>query len=343
MKKLLIMIVILISNFVFSQNVVFQDNFDNLNNWTLYGNPSPQWVSSSQGRSGLFDNNGDPNYNSGAIGKQTFNISSGFVIESDVYLSFTDLSGCWNGAAIGLANPTYQSWGGYDPTLYFTLFSNGDACWGSNSSSRRHALLMCQYPIDSGNGWENFGYPDPNVSNPQIYIADQYANGWHTLKIAVDPNRMPKFYIDNTLVYSGIHRLSNNVDLQNSALWLGERSSGSAGKSYHDNIKLNAYYSVTTAVEEKLNIIPDGFSLSQNYPNPFNPTTKIRFSIPNSSVVTLKIYDMLGKEVATLLNEEKAPGVYEVNVNTRYLSSGIYFYSIQAGQFSQTKKLMLLK
>ena len=90
--------------------------------------------------------------------------------------------------------------------------------------------------------------------------------------------------------------------------------------------------------------VPDVYSLSQNYPNPFNPSTTIIFSIPKSSVVSLKIYDVLGKEVATLVDEFKNSGTYSANFNAASsLTSGIYFYKISAGEFTSTKKLMLLK
>ena len=88
---------------------------------------------------------------------------------------------------------------------------------------------------------------------------------------------------------------------------------------------------------------PTEFKLSQNYPNPFNPTSKIEYSIPQTAFVTLKVYDILGKEIATLVNEEKLAGNYEVNFNGNRLSSGIYFYKIQAGGYSSMKKMVLLK
>jgi len=89
--------------------------------------------------------------------------------------------------------------------------------------------------------------------------------------------------------------------------------------------------------------LPETFSLSQNYPNPFNPSTSINFSLPTDSKVSLKIYDMSGKEVANLLNEVKTAGYYSINFNASSLSSGIYFYSISAGNFTATKKMMLIK
>ena len=90
-------------------------------------------------------------------------------------------------------------------------------------------------------------------------------------------------------------------------------------------------------------IIPNEYLLSQNYPNPFNPCTKIKYSVPELSFVTIKIYDVLGSEVATLVNEEKPVGTYELNWNAANLPSGVYFYRLQAGDFVQTRKMIFLK
>jgi hypothetical protein len=83
--------------------------------------------------------------------------------------------------------------------------------------------------------------------------------------------------------------------------------------------------------------------LLQNYPNPFNPTTKIRYSVLQSSNIILKVFDILGREVATIVNEEKPDGEYEVEFNAANLPSGIYFYQLSAGNFVETKKMVLLK
>jgi hypothetical protein len=100
--------------------------------------------------------------------------------------------------------------------------------------------------------------------------------------------------------------------------------------------------SLITSVENINEVVRD-FYLDQNYPNPFNPSTTINFSVPSSEFVTLKVFDVLGNEVATLVNEEKPVGSYEVNFNASNLASGIYFYTLQAGKFTETKKLILLK
>jgi hypothetical protein len=89
--------------------------------------------------------------------------------------------------------------------------------------------------------------------------------------------------------------------------------------------------------------VPKSFNLSQNYPNPFNPATKIKFAIPQSSLVTLKVYDILGKEVTSLVNQNLNAGNYEVDFNAINLSSGSYFYKISAGDFTSIKKMVLIK
>ena len=92
-----------------------------------------------------------------------------------------------------------------------------------------------------------------------------------------------------------------------------------------------------------VNIAPVEFLLDQNYPNPFNPNTTIRFSIPRSGLVTLKVFDIMGKEVAALVNEAKAPGNYEVEWNASNLPSGVYFYKLLSGNYSSTRKMTLMK
>ena len=89
--------------------------------------------------------------------------------------------------------------------------------------------------------------------------------------------------------------------------------------------------------------IPTEYALQQNYPNPFNPSTTIKYELPKSSMVRLSVYDMLGREVSVLVNEGKNAGSYEVKFSAAGLSSGVYCYRLQAGDFVQTKKLMLLK
>ncbi len=99
-----------------------------------------------------------------------------------------------------------------------------------------------------------------------------------------------------------------------------------------------------TAVNEPGDgLIPNQFELSQNYPNPFNPTTTIKFALPKASEVHLVVYDILGRVVTNLVNGNLNAGYHKINFNASNLASGVYFYSIKAGDFTSVKKLMLLK
>ena len=94
--------------------------------------------------------------------------------------------------------------------------------------------------------------------------------------------------------------------------------------------------------EEYTSIIRD-FNLYQNYPNPFNPFTTIKYSVPNTSRISLIVYDILGREIQTLVNEEKLPGNYSIQFDGTYLSSGVYFYTLTVGNFVESKKMTLMK
>lgn len=89
--------------------------------------------------------------------------------------------------------------------------------------------------------------------------------------------------------------------------------------------------------------LPTTYTLNQNYPNPFNPSTTINYYLPKDGVVTLKVFDVLGKEVATLINEHKLAGKHSINFNASNLASGIYFYRINVNEYAETKKLILMK
>ena len=110
-------------------------------------------------------------------------------------------------------------------------------------------------------------------------------------------------------------------------------------------IDYNGTYKYSKEISVNFNSVPEEYSLLQNYPNPFNPTTVIKYSVKENTQVVLKVFDILGREVSTLINEEKQPGAYTVNFDAAAagLSSGTYFYTIKAGNFVQTKKMLLLK
>lgn len=120
-------------------------------------------------------------------------------------------------------------------------------------------------------------------------------------------------------------------------IWVG--LDGTDRKLYFD--RLHKLVNISNEIET-----PEGFYLKQNFPNPFNPSTKIEFAIPKSEYVTLKIFDVLGKEITTLINGEMNSGIYEIEFNAtgiNGLSSGVYFYQLKTGSFLETRSMMLLK
>jgi photosystem II stability/assembly factor-like uncharacterized protein len=115
------------------------------------------------------------------------------------------------------------------------------------------------------------------------------------------------------------------------------------GYFYRGIYKMKFTYDVTIDVKNISSNIPDRFSLSQNYPNPFNPNTNIKFAIPRSGFVKLKIFDAIGREVKNLVNENLSVGEYETNFDGSSLNSGIYFYKLETDNFTETKKMILVK
>jgi endo-1,4-beta-xylanase len=115
---------------------------------------------------------------------------------------------------------------------------------------------------------------------------------------------------------------------------------GWGGSSGNANITVSVGSSNTSEREQ---IIPEGYALEQNYPNPFNPTTTISFSLQSKSYVSLKIFDALGREVATLISKELNAGNHSLRWDASSISSGVYFYRLQVGSYSETKKLILLR
>ena len=101
--------------------------------------------------------------------------------------------------------------------------------------------------------------------------------------------------------------------------------------------------SSVVGIDDENYILPDKYLLYQSFPNPFNPSTTIKYSVPNSDIVNIKVYDILGKEVATLLNEYKSPGSYIVEFDGSKFASGVYFYQLKAGNYLDTKKMILMK
>lgn len=139
---------------------------------------------------------------------------------------------------------------------------------------------------------------------------------------------------------------TDQVDL--SMVTLRQGSATSAPALMIDGIRIATNWGLAvtgtaTGVEENKSILPTKFELSQNYPNPFNPSTTIKYQVPQNSFVNVSVFDILGNQVKTLVNEEKAAGSYDLKFDASNIPSGVYFYKIQTSSFTQTKKMILMK
>jgi hypothetical protein len=154
---------------------------------------------------------------------------------------------------------------------------------------------------------------------------------------------LPQYQITNSVIGSGGNIIANSNNIIVSTV--GESFIGKSSNTINQNqIGFWYAYQQTTITDvEDEEIIPTVFKLEQNYPNPFNPSTKIKFAVPEKSNVLIKVYDILGSEVTTLVNKEMDAGWYENNFNAAGLSSGIYLFRMEAGSYMNTKKMILLR
>ncbi|MCI0473390.1 MAG: T9SS type A sorting domain-containing protein, partial [Ignavibacteria bacterium] len=182
-----------------------------------------------------------------------------------------------------------------------------------------------------GTGWQEITLTTPF-----------YWNGTNSLLVEICFNNSS--YTSNSTV-NGTPNSLNQLKHQHSDLSSGDGctqiTTPSSSYTARPNVKLTI--SPSTAIGNENNGIPTVFSLSQNYPNPFNPVTKINFAIPKQSQVLIKVYDILGREVVTLVNDVKSPGYYSVDFDGSNFASGVYFYRIEAGTFTDVKRFMLIK
>ena len=169
------------------------------------------------------------------------------------------------------------------------------------------------------------------------------------------------FFIDMMQLHHKYMVVDPDLNTSNPVVWTGSFNwTASAATDNDENVLIiydslvaNQYYQEfaqrikesggTVGIQSISSEIPGRFELNQNYPNPFNPVTVIGFSLPINSFVSLKIYDILGREVTVLINNQMQAGKYEYKFNAENLKSGVYFYSLTTKGFSATKKLVIVK
>jgi len=236
---------------------------------------------------------------------------------SRIYAS-TDLGQSWTAKQINMANVYAVS------CFSGTIYAGGVQLYKSSNFGNNWSLLNAP---GTGNitGFSNFGFDlwGYYVRGSEIYWTINYGYNWilaHTAPAGTYN------YINGGLEgwYVDIMGVRNNGGISKSTLILG-------------------------GLEKKGNKVPVRYSLSQNYPNPFNPVTKIKFDVPldsrlrGNNIVTLKIYDVLGREIATLVNEQLQPGTYEAEWDASNYPGGVYFYKLTTPEFTETRKMVLVK
>jgi hypothetical protein len=177
----------------------------------------------------------------------------------------------------------------------------------------------------------------PIIAGTDFHIVVEVAGTGDTLQFLLDNNTIPQINNPTSSYRIG----ANGLGWYNRA----DPNYGSGKAVSHENLLLTASIAVPTAVNEAATRtnVPQQYGLAQNYPNPFNPSTTIKFQMPSKGFVTLKVFDIMGREVATLANGMREAGNYTVQWSAANLSSGVYWYRLTAGTFVQTNKMLLLK
>ncbi|MBK7157320.1 MAG: T9SS type A sorting domain-containing protein [Ignavibacteria bacterium] len=201
--------------------------------------------------------------------------------------------------------------------------------------------------FDNGNGTDPSSvYPEMKGiggSTPWNPPAPVYLDGesglLHSKYILIDPD-LPS---SDPIVETGSYNFSTAATTGNDENFLLIYDSLVANQYLQDFAKRYTLAGGTIKVEMISSVIPDNFLLSQNYPNPFNPRTEISYEVPAAKLVKLTVYNILGKEMAELVNERQSPGKYKVSFDASNLTSGVYFYTLSTDNFTETKRMILLK
>ncbi|MFA5012031.1 MAG: choice-of-anchor J domain-containing protein [Ignavibacteria bacterium] len=211
-----------------------------------------------------------------------------------------------------------------------TTFTNQYSVWFNSETVGLAGYNALNLTTNGGTNWSALASP---VATNTAGIAGTGTEWW-----VATQNTTVHYSSNNGAVWSTAYTAPDGLFYH-----LTKARTGNTIWAVRNNGKISRYGTPISGITVVSNEIPSSYSVSQNYPNPFNPTTKINFALPKSGLVTMKVYDILGKEVATLVNEVKNAGSYTVDFNASSLTSGMYFYKVSVNGFSEVKKMMLIK
>ncbi len=239
-----------------------------------------------------------------------------------------------------------KDWQVYNDTIYCAVLKAYDdnIFLGEEPDTGSYGTMY--RTLDGGQNWESNQFDFLRWGADIEYIPDNPAYVWYSslgyysapVFFSSDTGRtwVEEFRVDN-LVFNDIVFTDENNG------WLLANQPASSFKTRIFRTTNGGHGGIVSVDENQNNFVLSNYNLEQNYPNPFNPATTIKYQIPELSFVTIKIYDVLGKEITSLVNEEKTVGSYELTWYAEQLPSGIYFYQLRAGNFVETKKMVFLK
>ena len=338
---------------------------DNGNNWKAMNSPIVSVLAFTSNDSYLFagayetgiyrsSNNGN-NWEYVSLGNRTIyaiHYSNSKLFAGDSYVNIkqsTDNGISWNNN--GIPGCVAYCFNDYNGKIFAGLFSQG-IFYSTNSGNTWIQSMLTNASISQISYNTNFMFAS-SLSQPGIVRSSDEGINWEptnlnrvcwTLLVLEDyiiaGTGIGGVFVSNDNGFSWRSR-NDNIGSNNVAALIDHNGYVFAGLSENGINKIAL--SELTDIEQTNNSVPDEYMLSQNYPNPFNPTTKINYELRITNYVSVKVFDVLGNEVAALVNENKPAGSYSVDFDGADLPSGIYFYKLESGNFSDTKRMILLK